>query len=47
MNRNNRTLKEFFSIPYPDISLTNDVTNILIIEELSYNREALAREHAN
>ncbi|KAL0355628.1 UNVERIFIED_CONTAM: hypothetical protein Sradi_4009700 [Sesamum radiatum] len=45
MNGNNRSLREFPSIPYPNIVLLHEVRNALIAEELSYDRDALSNEH--
>ncbi|KAL0400295.1 UNVERIFIED_CONTAM: Replication protein A DNA-binding subunit C [Sesamum radiatum] len=45
MSGNNRSLREFSSIPYPNVALLHEVRNALIAEELSYDRDALSNEH--
>ncbi|XP_022722232.1 ATP-dependent DNA helicase PIF4-like [Durio zibethinus] len=45
MNKNGRSLREFKSLPFPDISLINMCRNTLIMDELRYDRESLKNEH--
>ncbi|XP_071712618.1 uncharacterized protein [Rutidosis leptorrhynchoides] len=46
LQRNSSTLKKFISMPYPVESFSGMPHNSLITDELSYNRSALADEHA-
>ncbi|KAL3513656.1 hypothetical protein ACH5RR_026373 [Cinchona calisaya] len=45
LNRSSRSWKDFPTLPFPYMLHLNEVRNILIAEELSYNREILSYEH--
>ncbi|KAF7814857.1 PIF1-like helicase [Senna tora] len=46
LRSNNRSLSEFSSMPYPDMSLLTHSQNRLIYDELNYDREMLAAQHS-
>lgn len=45
LQSNNRSLKDFPMMPQPDSSVSSEIPNRLIYDELNYDREVLAREH--
>ncbi|KAL0319969.1 UNVERIFIED_CONTAM: hypothetical protein Sradi_5258400 [Sesamum radiatum] len=46
MNANNRSLKEFPYLPFPDNVEATNLRNRLIVDELCYDRQSLLQEHA-
>jgi len=44
MNQNNKSLKEFPTLPFPPVLTTYDSNNILVIEEHSYDRNFLIEQ---
>ncbi|KAK7328215.1 hypothetical protein VNO77_22317 [Canavalia gladiata] len=45
LERNNRTLSEYPSMPQPEIEFVSDFNNRLIMDELQYDKEKLASDH--
>ncbi|KAK7315487.1 hypothetical protein VNO77_34037 [Canavalia gladiata] len=45
LESNNRTLSEYPSMPQPEIEFVSDFNNRLIMDELQYDKEKLARDH--
>ena len=43
--KNNKSLKDFPSLPFPEEALMQEIDNRLLREELSYNIQQLAVEH--
>ncbi|XP_071740490.1 uncharacterized protein [Rutidosis leptorrhynchoides] len=46
LQRNSSTLKKY-SMPYPSTAFSNQSRNLLIVDELSYDKSVLAAEHAD
>ncbi|KAF7844472.1 ATP-dependent DNA helicase PIF1-like [Senna tora] len=47
LNINGRSLSDYPPMPMPSVALLRNIENLLISEELNYDRNALKSEHAN
>ena len=45
LNKNDKTLKDFPTMPFLDLTLIRECNNRLLAEELDYDRQALSNEH--